>query len=363
MQETSQEKVELIIKDFLNGLIPPQISKKNKICCQSVKKILIRANVGFESKSKHLGKNLDFIKENYVERGAKYCSENLGISVRTVKTISNEFSIKREIIPSFDFDFENLMVDTPEFSYVLGLIWADGYVENSKKTKRVGITCVYDDLITLEKVFDKVGNWKKTIRNPPNRRKALQLRASSKKFIEWLTENDYRSKSYESADKILSKIPEHLQHYWFRGLVDGDGCFSLCVGKTRGHFVCASGFDQNWGYFENLCKNLQISYGIRRKKRFNKISQKINSYSAFVISCQKYLVTFGNYIYQNYENDGIGLQRKYDKFSILKNLFETRDERLKESNKRGIETRLRNLKNQKEATELAKVLEFNSHSL
>jgi len=45
--------------------------------------------------------------------------------------------------------------------------------------------------------------------------------------LELLVDNDYKLKSYNSADKILSKIPNSLHHYFFRGLIDGDGCFYL----------------------------------------------------------------------------------------------------------------------------------------
>jgi len=42
-------------------------------------------------------------------------------------------------------------------------------------------------------------------------------------IYDFLSENNYKEKSYVSATKILNKIPNNLKKYFFRGYFDGDG--------------------------------------------------------------------------------------------------------------------------------------------
>jgi len=54
-------------------------------------------------------------------------------------------------------------------------------------------------------------------------RKQGRLIIHNRPLVKYLVDNDYLVKSNASADKILSTIPEKFQHYFFRGLIDGDG--------------------------------------------------------------------------------------------------------------------------------------------
>jgi len=331
MPPTPPELIKLIVNDYLaNKTSLKNLSIKFKRTTGTILKILITSNIGYKHKSKYDGRILDFIKANYLEKGAKYCADNLGMSIRMVKQVATTYGVKRIIVPSFAFSCENLIIDTPEFAYILGLLWADGYLNiKENRTYRICIESVSDDLIGLIPIFEKVGIWHKRERNRVNRRPQLSLRATSREFALWLQDHDYTAKSYKSADKILSKIPENLRHYWFRGLIDGDGHIGVQYYKkdsiATGRLSISSGIEQDWSYVEKLFDNLNISYSIKRSTRFNKLSQKNNSYSYIETYRQRDIVKFCEYIYQNYENDQIGLKRKYDKFIFIKGECDKRD--------------------------------------
>lgn len=103
--------------------------------------------------------------------------------------------------------------------YLLGFIWADGNVcDNSCR-----VNFVYEDFLFIKNIFTNVGKWYyKTIQHI-NRKEQINISVCCIDFCDFLKENDYLIKSYVSADKILSKIPDNLKHYFFRGVVDGDG--------------------------------------------------------------------------------------------------------------------------------------------
>lgn len=131
----------------------------------------------------------------------------------------------------------------------------------------------------------------------------------------FLIENDYGKKSQLSADKILNNIPHHLRHYWFRGLIDGDGCFYYHKTNHQRQLFITSTYDQDWSYLEKLCNDLQINYKITKFERINKKTGNKNGYSNFRI-LGKEIIKFGDYIFQG---DDFGLSRKKNKFNeILK---------------------------------------------
>jgi len=202
---------------------------------------------------------------------------------------------------------------TPEVAYILGLLWADGYIG---KNNAVNIQAVRTDLDLLYKHFLTTGNWKIYYRTPKNRKEQATIHKGNMMLANFLKENDYTIKSDKSACKILSIIPENLKHYWFRGVVDGDGCFYIRNKKSY-QFSLASSYQQDWTYFEDLLKSLNIKYNIQRRIQIRKNLPSTQS-SVIRISNKNTIKILGEYIYQNYEIDKIGLHRKYEKFLQIK---------------------------------------------
>ena len=123
---------------------------------------------------------------------------------------------------------------------------------------------------------------------------------------------NYANKKQASACNVLSRIPENLQHYWFRGLFDGDGYFLRREDNTY-KITITSTYEQDWTYIENLAKKLKIKYSIYKHSYKNK-KDKINKRSIFTIMNKSGVCSFLNYIFQDKEKDGIGLSRKYLKW-------------------------------------------------
>ena len=209
---------------------------------------------------------------------------------------------------------------TPEVAYILGILWADGHVS---KNNTISISILRSDMDDIINIFLKTGNWRIYNYKPKITKPQTLLCTSNDIIFKFLIKNGYKAKSWKSACKILSKIPEHLKHYWFRGLVDGDGCFHLHTGRRTKQIFIASGYKQDWSFLEKRCKKLKIQYKILRRKQINRRSHKETRNSIFLIAKSFDIQKFSNFIYNNYENDHIGFKRKWNKYQdILKYINE-----------------------------------------
>ena len=104
--------------------------------------------------------------------------------------------------------------------------------------------------------------------------------------------------------------------YFFRGIIDGDGCFYN--GKGLKLFSVTSSIEQDWKYLEDLFNSLNIEYKIRKKEHKNKTGNISHSSLIEVIGINR-IIKIGNYIYNGFDLDKIGLKRKYDKYLSIKN--------------------------------------------
>lgn len=262
-----------------------------------------------------------FIQDNYLKFGITYCANHLNSSVWFVNKQANKFglfltnkaisNIKKnskwkkdneyKVNPRGFIDF-----NSREHVYILGFLWADGHV--NKDRYRINCCVQARDFKYLKSIFQSTGEW--DIRNVTFRKKfkSTLAQTSNRTLWEFLVENDYLIKSDASPDKILSKIPENLRHYWWRGYFDGDGTIDIKTGSSRASIV--STYDQNWNFCENLFKELDIlKFKINRKK------VKGGKHSRVLLQNVSDCYRFLSYIYQDY--DKIGFQRKYDKYPII----------------------------------------------
>lgn len=214
---------------------------------------------------------------------------------------------KREEIKK-QLDTASFDTHTPESSYIFGLLWGDGYLNNSNninRSKFVSIGLVSTDFDDILFLFD---GWKITKRLRKNRTKEITEAFNfDKNFGGFLYNNDFHLKKTVTPSKILSHIPVGLRSYFFRGWSDADGCFY--VSPTATQFAMAGSYEQDWSDFEDLLISLNIKYTIKR-------SLGTKSKSSVVRFCRKRdLIAFRDYLYRNDQN--IGLKRKHLKaFSI-----------------------------------------------
>lgn len=268
--------------------------------------------------------NKNWLEEQYstLQKSGVQIAKEFNLNEDLVYAYLKKFKIKMRQRNSFkrtNFQTpENFInIKTPEAAYILGLIWADGSINITKRkfrdSYRITLTNREVDAVYYTPIFKKTGNWN-CCRKLTDYSPILCFDATNEILVKFLIENDYKSKSWESADKILSKIPEHLKHYWFRGLVDGDGTIVNWKKRyTTTHFSICSGHKQDWTYMKELCNRLNINYKIY------KTQNEKGRASYFRMCGRENIINICNYIYQNYENDKIGLPRKYLKFKEIEN--------------------------------------------
>lgn len=247
---------------------------------------------------------------------SKYVRANLGYSKSDVLDLMSKnrrFNDDKTKLKYADFlDFSR-----PEVVYFHGFFWADGCATDKNWAFSFGIA--EDDFLNIkENVIDKIGDWSvyKRSREDDGFQNAIIISASHWEIKTFLREHDYHIKSYVGADKILSKIPDHLKHYWWRGYFDGDGCISSYI---RPHVSIASGYDYDWSFANKTFTSLGAT-GIGVTKTINESGGS----SSIVLSSKNDCKLFLDYIYKNREVDNIGLGRKYIRYKhFLIDFFET----------------------------------------
>lgn len=261
--------------------------------------------------------DIEMLRINIPKHGQKKCAEMFNLNKNSVYNLATREKIRfdREIsLESFT------KLDNKELIYLLGFFWADGSI--SKKGK-LAFMNTREDMEECLPVFRKVCDWRTCGLTFPNTNKKdiLVVHKTNKHVAKFLTDNGYKT----DALKFIKLIPEHLLHYWFLGLVDGDGHIEfLPKSRTYRVHIC-SAFDENWEYMEYICKKLFIHYEIIRQRKLNKTRNKVEGNSRLRMGGYSRAIKFLDWIYQSKEKDGIGLNRKYETYLKLKALKFKRD--------------------------------------
>lgn len=285
--------------------------------------------------------DIQYLRENYPIMGARNIAPILGVKWRYVEHVAQDIGLKmtpearRQIVikalekPPEAFKVNHTKftnVETPEVAYFLGFLWADGNLDTRKDARNVRISINTSDVVNLLKISSQIGDFCVNHSNYSYRNNRTCISTNNKYLYAFLEENDYSAKSCSSACKILNHIPDHLKHYWFRGLSDGDGCFSY--NKTSRYFAVSSAVCQDWKYMIQVLSNLKIvGYSI------SIIKDEKGSSSQIRIHNPDDILIFGKYIYEGYPSDGIGLHRKWEKFQQIVNYADNR--KFKKTRKNG----------------------------
>lgn len=275
---------------------------------------------------------IEFLKENYPIFGGEYCSLELhrtknSILAKTKRlNISLNDDIKSKIKSnnslgwynkisdeSYNVGYEQFKnINKSEIAYILGFLWSDGYCHKKNNTNSIVLEIVREDLDEIKHIFDSVGKWGYYFRKREGRKEIASLKTSNRPLLEYLYTLDFNRKSFISPDKLINKIPLDLRKYFFRGIIDGDGCFYFDSKRLR-LFSVTSSIDQDWKYLKDLFDNLGIEYNIRNKEHNNKDGNISHSSVIYVTGIER-IKKLGDYIYDGYEIDKIGLKRKYEKY-------------------------------------------------
>ena len=215
-------------------------------------------------------------------------------------------------------DISHFVVDSFEKAYTLGFLWGDAYMKHVKAKTGIsqvyypGLEIVRDDLLVIKDLFSVWGDWICRFRSRPNRRPQGEIALYDSKFGWFLAQHDYVIKSISEPTKILSIIPEDLKQYWWRGFIDADGCFYHNDRWSTNQFSIAGAFELPWDETIKMFRQL----GIDQYQVQHRTHSKSKS-SAIRISNPNSIVKLGDYIYA--DNLHIGLQRKHNKYAMIKN--------------------------------------------
>lgn len=213
-----------------------------------------------------------------------------------------------------------IIVKSPAIAYILGLLWADGYVYQHKYQNKISLECQKDDFEIFKNILLQTGDWSIQYRHRKNRKEQGTASTNNRPLTTYLKSLGFSSKSTSSACQLLKTIPTNLHKYWFRGLVDGDGCFYVDVVKHRYQFSISSSINQDWTFFRNLLNSLSVKYS--EYKSIHK--SKNHKCSRIRITGKQNIVTFGKYIYDGFDKDNLGLLRKFKKFKLLNDVLQTK---------------------------------------
>ena len=259
----------------------------------------------------------NFLKNNYPEKGGTYCANRLNRSSQTIHLKARKLKLKTNKGISrtgkkrgtyMEEERTNeaislILPTTKEACYVLGFLWADGWITENKHHHVTGCSIMKTDFDVLEPIVLKTFKWKIYQLQRKNRKAATTFKTNNIILFNFLKLHDYNDKSIVAPTSILSIIPENLKNFWWRGYFDGDGCFYH--NKVKQASISGS-YQQDWSCVEQLLQSLGCTYSIY--KRINKKS----SYSQIRMTNIKSITNFGNFLYSS--SPEMGLLRKFSKF-------------------------------------------------
>lgn len=270
-------------------------------------------------------KEINFLKNNYANFGGEYCSKELSLPIKKIRKKAERLSLKvskktkskikkEQAIKQWERQEHNYKVDPkqfekiekPEVAYLLGFLWADGYLNNKSQHYKISMEIAEKDYNEISKTIKQTGEWNVQNRKRTNRQSQITISTSQKPIYNILKKYGYENKSIQSPITFLKSLPNKLKHFWWRGYFDGDGCFYFNKEQSLRQMSICSSFNQDWSHVCKLFNELNIKYkAIKRKQNNHKHS--------VIRSCGKENITkFGDYIYQDQKH--IGLKRKYNKY-------------------------------------------------
>ena len=216
--------------------------------------------------------------------------------------LSNKFKedgievINRQNITKFN---QNIFskIDTEEKAYWLGFLYADGCI--GAKENDIELSLKSSDIHHLEKFRDFLGFpkdkhiFQNEIRNKKTRQDLIDLGCIPRKSLVLTFPNE-------------EQVPSYLIPHFVRGYIDGDG--SVMIGPKYTPRL-------------NILGTYDFLYNLRKQMGWkeNKISYKNRQEQMGVCSIEwggRYVI---NYLDDIYRNANIYLDRKYEKYQILKN--------------------------------------------
>ena len=228
---------------------------------------------------KYTEDEIEFLKENYPKYGSSYCKNFLrGRSTSAITATANRIGLRiqnKSTHPSMEkvdmSKFYNIVDE--HVAYFLGYMWSDGYIRqytsNSTLNSKVSLEICADDAEKILPIMNSITDWSIHKRKRKDSwKETWTFSKNNLKLYSFLEENDFRYKSNEEPSKILFRIPNNLNNYFWKGVIDGDGSIGFC-GKNC-YFEIAGTYD--YKYSEVIKKFTEL--GITKYSIYKSISKR-----------------------------------------------------------------------------------------
>lgn len=191
-----------------------------------------------------------FIIENYETMTATEIGAALGFTKRQIDGKLAKLGLHNKRRKINDLYFKD--IDCPDKAYLLGFIFADGYLVNGDAHYEFGIELQQQDRFIIDKLNAALGGNCAIEEKEPkdivykatgqiiHKNQSVKLRVYSKKLQESLIKNGIVYNKTHS--NIFPRVDGELFFDWLRGYIDGDGCYYTDNGHTYMHITsCADG--------------------------------------------------------------------------------------------------------------------------
>lgn len=218
----TKEQEQIIIERYSNGETAVAISKDIGISNSTISRFVKKIGI---SRGRQTKKTLDIEKDvvKDFQENNLYCEDlakKYEVDVHTIYRILDKYNIKRQTGYHTNCDISYFeQIDNPHKAYLLGFITADGAVVNNILSIEV-----HDDDIEVLKYAQQQINPQATITKCKGRLTS-KISFGAKKIGEDLAKYGIvQNKSKIIKNVPLNFIPQKYLKYYFRGLIDGDGC-------------------------------------------------------------------------------------------------------------------------------------------
>lgn len=262
-------------------------------------------------------KDLEVLTCLYPQHGAKYCAEllrrsedsvawkahSLGLCVTKRRRSAAHSQFRPKLTKVAAINFVNFRDE--KVVYLLGLLWADGHLNNKSQKYRIAIEAVSSDLDETDYIFASTGEWGKYVRNRKNRKSQTLRVTSNKELFEFLASHNYLKKATAPCT-IVGSMPINFVRFFVLGLLDGDGCWYFNDNNYLAQCVFTGAFNTDWSWLKKILEGMHVTYSI--KSKFTK-KQK---YSQLIVAKHSHVKRLGEFLYSDHN---IGFLRKRKKFN------------------------------------------------
>ena len=253
-----------------------------------------------------------FIRDNYKTKTYKEIGSLLGgFTSKQVRTWASSNGLRKNRIINSDYFQE---IDTPLKAYLLGFIYADGWIVANYNTNNFefGMELQSSDKYILDKINTELGGTCLIIHNNPYKHEICGvktisnhrdcIRVFSKQLVLDLIKHGIETN--KTQKDVFPIVSNDLFFDWLRGYIDGDGCYYNHKNKIYMNITCSSNIPLE--YVQNKLKIFGIKTNIYKEKE-----------RKYRLMCtdSKSINSLIKYLY--YDNNVFCLKRKYKKIEHL----------------------------------------------